>query len=147
MRGMRHRGVSWLVAVAVLVAGCAVDPVAAAFFPQHSTPLGAGYEASLEGRLVLANSCLWIEVSGERPSAGASHVLIVWPSNTTLGKINDLPVVLGPDQELLVEEGSMVRLGGRSVDLEMAQEVAGREFPGRCADGGFWVASTVENLP
>jgi hypothetical protein len=140
MRGMRHRGVSWLVAVAVLVAGCAADPVEAAFFPQHSTPLGAGYDASLEGRLVLANGCLWIEVSGK-------HVLIVWPSNTTFGKINDLPVVLGPDQELLVEEGSVVRLGGRSVDIETAQELAGRKFPRACADSDFWVASTVENLP
>jgi hypothetical protein len=137
---MRHRGVSWLMAVAVLVAGCAADPVEAAFFPQHSTPLGAGYEASVEGRLVLANGCLWIEVSGE-------HVLIVWPSNTTLGKINDLPVVLGPDQELLVEEGSVVRLGGRSVDIETAQQLAGRKLPRACADGGFWVASTVENRP
>jgi hypothetical protein len=146
MRGLRHRLVSWLAAVAVLVAGCGWQP-SSAFFPQHSTPLGAGYEASVEGRLVLANGCLWIEVSRGEPSAGAMHVLIVWPSNTTLGKINDLPVVLGPDQELLVEEGTMVRLGGRSVDIETAQELAGRKFPGRCADGGFWVASTVENRP
>jgi hypothetical protein len=64
-----------------------------------------------------------------------------------LGKINDLPVVLGPDQELLVETGSVVRLGGRGVDIETAQELAGRKFPRACADSDFWVASTVENLP
>ena len=118
------------------------DPVEAAFFPQHSTAVGADYEGVIEGRLVLANGCLWIEAfpTGE-------HGLIVWPSNMILGKINDLPVVLGPDHELLVEEGSVVRLGGRSVDIETAQELAGREFPGACADGAFWVATTVENRP
>jgi hypothetical protein len=126
--------------VAVLVAGCAADPVETAFFPQHPTPLGAGYEAALEGRLVLQNSCLWISVSG-------LHVLVVWPSNTSFGKINDLPAVLGPDQELLVEVGSLVRLGGRSVDLETAQELAGRQFPRGCADSDFWVASSVESTP
>lgn len=144
MRGRRHRRVSWVIAVAVFLAGCVAGPsptpAAAAFFPRHASPLGTGDLALLEGPLVFADGCIWIQ-----PSAG-QRFLILWPSNTTLGKINDLPAVLGPDHELLAETGSVARLGGSSTSLATVQQLVGR-IPKACAGEAFWVASTVENRP
>ena len=78
----------------------------------------------------------WIQ-----PPTG-DRLLVLWPSNTTLGKINDLPTPLGPDHELLVETGSVAHLGGSSTNLETVQDLVGT-IPRACAGEAFWVASTV----
>ena len=144
MRGQPRWRASWVFAVAVFLAACAAEasptPAASVFFPRHASPLGAGDQALIEGQVVFANGCVWVQPSGRE------RLLVVWPSNTTLGKINDLPAVLGPDSELLVETGSVTRLAGRSTDLETARNLAGN-IPEQCSTNGFWVASNVEDRP
>lgn len=141
MRGQWYRA-SWVIAAAVFVAGCAAEasltPTGSVFFPRHAGLLGNGYEARLAGPLVFADGCVWIQ-----PPDG-DRFLILWPSNTILGKINDLPAVLGPDHELLVETGSVAVLGGRSTDLETAVQLVG-PIPKRCAGEAFWEAGAVES--
>ena len=138
------RRASWVIAVAIFLVGggaeASLTPAEAAYFPRHDSVLGTGHLALLEGPLVFGDGCLWI-----KPSGGERH-LILWPSNTTLGKINDLPVVLGPDHELLAETGSVARLGGRFTDLDQAQELVG-PIPMACSGEAFWIAGTVENRP
>jgi hypothetical protein len=133
-----------VIALALLLAGCAAEtsptPAASVFFPRHAGLLGDGRLALLEGRLVFADGCIWVQ-----GSAG-NRDLILWPSNTTLGRINNLPAVLGPDHVLLAETGNVVRLGGNSIDLQTAQQAVGH-IPEACAGEGFWLAGMVENGP
>ena len=80
---------SWVLAAALVLAGCtrtaSPTPGTAFFFPRHASPLGNGFEARLEGVVVFADRCLWVQ-----PPAGA-RVLILWPSDVFLGKINNRP--------------------------------------------------------
>jgi hypothetical protein len=144
MRGRRRWQASWVFAVAVFLAGCAAEasptPAESAFFPRHASPLGTGDQALIEGQVVFADGCVWVQ-----PSA-TERFLVLWPSNTTLGKINNLPAVLGSGSELLVETGSVTRLAGGSTDLETARNLVGN-IPEQCSTNGFWVASDVDNRP
>jgi hypothetical protein len=128
------------IAFAAVLAGCASDPTPtpalSAYFPRHASPLGTGHLALLEGPVVFKAGCIWVQ------SDPGDDFLILWPSNTTLGMINKLPAVLGPDRELLAETGDVVRLGGNTVDNETAQELVGK-MPKACAGEAFWVVSTV----
>jgi hypothetical protein len=131
----------WIVAVAFFLAGCAAEPsptpAESAFFPRHSSPLGTGHLALLEGPLVFEDGCLWI-----KPADG-DRFLVLWPSDTTLGKINNKPVVLGPQHLLLAETGDITLLGGNGTDLETALRVV-PGIPKACAGEAFWIASMVD---
>jgi len=135
-----------LLLMAMTLAGCAAGSASPSFervqfyFPRHADPLGAGDAARLEGTTAFADGCLWIETeAGDR-------FLPLWPSDTTAGEINDLPAVLGPDSELLVETGSLTVLGGSQTDLATAAELVGA-IPAACASDAFWAVSTVESRP
>lgn len=132
----------WPWVVAVMIVGCTseVPEPADFFFPQHGSPLGTGDLALLEGTLVAADGCLWIEAGD-----GSRH-LVIWPSDTGRGMINGQPAVLGPGNELLAETGSHTMLGGSGTDAGTALRLAG-EIPAACAGESFWVASTVESRP
>ncbi len=105
-------------AVLLAVTSCGVtSPTATApefYFPRHGGTLGGGDTALLEGIAVMGDGCLLLQ------TADGTRYLPLWPQNTRLGKINNLPAILGPDQELLVEVGDIdpndrVELAGSAV--------------------------------
>jgi hypothetical protein len=107
--------------------------------------LGGGDTALVEGIAVMAEGCLLHQ------AADGTRYLPLWPQDTRLGKINDLPAILGPNRDLLVEVGDIdpndrVELAGSEVPRERATELVGA-VPERCAVGRYWVVSDVLTRP
>jgi hypothetical protein len=125
-------------------AGSQAASPAPVFFPRHSSPLGQGDAALLEGVARFADGCLWIETpAGER-------VLLLWPADTRLGLLNSQPAVFGPGDALLYEVGDVAddvyEIGGSSTALDDARQLVG-EIPESCARDAFWVVSDVVEGP
>jgi hypothetical protein len=131
------------IAALLALAGCAAEAPTPSepqiFFPRHASPAGTGDAALLEGRVGFADGCLFVEV------ADGSRYLVLWPSDTTLGRINSLPAVMGPP-DYPVEIGENLRLGGSEADRATAEELVG-PIPERCALDGYWAVSTVDHSP
>lgn len=131
-----------LTTLALVLAGCAAEQAptpAEFFFPQHAGLRGNGFEAGLQGVVVYADRCLWVQ------STAGERFLVLWPSDVVLSKINSRPAILDPERVLLVETGSGAILGGRSVDLQTAIQLVG-PIPERCAGDSFWQASAVDSF-
>jgi hypothetical protein len=95
--------------------------------------------AALEGVLAFRDGCLWIEAnSGER-------FLPIWPANTSPGVINNLPVVIAEDAQLVLETGEVRNFAGSQVDAARADELAG-PIPEPCASESFWAVTHVDRL-
>jgi hypothetical protein len=132
----------------VLLAACTSAPptptAGGVFFPRHGSPLGAGDAALLEGVARFEDGCLWIRTaSGER-------VLLLWPRDTTLGRLNSQPAVFGPGNALLYEVGDIADdvygIGGSTTTLATARELVG-EIPEPCARDSFWAVSSIVDGP
>ena len=132
-----------MLAAALLLAACGAEPSpspgATFFFPQHGGLRGNGFEAALQGVVVYADRCLWVQ------STAGERYLVLWPSDVILNKINNRPAIVDPERVLIVETGSGAILGGRRVDLETAIQLVG-PIPERCAGDSFWEASAVDSF-
>ena len=135
--------------VLLALASCeTVAPSASApefFFPRHAGTLGTGDAALVEGIAVMEDGCLLLQ------TADGTRYLPLWPQDMHLGKINDLPAVLGPNRDLLAEVGDInptdrVELGGSEVPRARATELVGA-IPERCAVGRYWVVGDVLTQP
>ena len=133
-----------MLTAALLLAACGAEPSpspgATFFFPQHGGLRGNGFEAALQGVVVYADRCLWVQ------STAGERYLVLWPSDVILSNIGNGPAILAPtDRELIVETGSGAIIGGRRVDLETAIQLVG-PIPERCAGDSFWEASAVDSF-
>lgn len=117
---------------ALVVAGCSTPaPVPSGYrFPTHSTG-GGGAAALLEGDLVVAGGCLYVQ-----PDRGPRY-LVVWPDTLRLALEGDTPVVMEGTEEV-VRDGGRVRLGGGEAGPNLAATTAGG-----CDTANLWSVSEV----
>lgn len=133
--------------LAAVISGCAaVAPTQAPddggfFFPRHGDAFGAGDAALVEGVATSDDGCIQMLLDD------GSRMLVVWPADVELGRINAQPVVLAPEQQLPpLEMGTRIALGGSSTDLETARSLVG-PIPDRCATESVWITSAILGRP
>lgn len=134
--------------LAAVISGCAaVAPTQATdddggfFFPRHGDAFSAGDAALVEGVAMSGDGCIQLRLDD------GSRMLVVWPADVELGRVNALPVVLSPQQQLPpLEMSTRVALGGSSADLETARSLVG-PIPDRCATESVWIASAILGRP
>ena len=141
------RGLPLSLALAAAMSACAVVAPTQApddgrfYFPRHGDPLGTGDSALVEGVASAGDGCIQLALDD------GSEMLVVWPADVELGRINDLPVVLAPAQQLPpLEMGTRIALGGSSTDLATAASLVG-PIPERCATESVWIVSDILGRP
>jgi hypothetical protein len=136
---------SCLLVVVVLsltvVLGC-TDKKPVAYFPVQKARLNAYPAALAEGRLVVFDEALYLEI--ELPGLVYRNLLI-WPPGFSFRVDGDSITVLDESQKVAAVVGDNITVGGGEISAVMVNELASPSLPGGLADPYWIVSRLIEN--
>ena len=139
MSGVARSGsvlASFPLVAAALGACLAPDPVV--YLPTYR-PLDAMPAGLIEGVLVEADGCLWIETDGQR-------LLVLWPRDSTVTSTVD-GLAVGAEG-VTIPVGTPMRAGGGQYQQEhqaFVHDLIGEPVPEACRSTGlYWLAGGIE---